>query len=85
MVVLCTTRGPGCCFRAAVAQVLGLSRRRVAAECWTAFRSHYGIDALYCQPGLRGAHEKGGVEGQTGSAATTSSPSLKWTHSPIST
>jgi transposase len=37
--------------RAAVAQVLGLSRRRVEAERWTAFRSHYGIDALYCQPG----------------------------------
>lgn len=52
--------------RAAVAQVLGLSRRRVEAERWTAFRSHYGIDALYCQPGLRGAHEKGGVEGQIG-------------------
>ncbi|MEJ8660783.1 hypothetical protein [Streptomyces sp. MS1.AVA.4] len=27
--------------RAAVAQVLGLSRRRVEAERWTAFRSHY--------------------------------------------
>ncbi|CAM5317065.1 Transposase OS=Streptomyces aurantiogriseus OX=66870 GN=istA PE=3 SV=1 [Streptomyces aurantiogriseus] len=52
--------------RAAVAQVLGLSRRRVEAERWTAFRSHYGIDALYCQPGIRGAHEKGGVEGQIG-------------------
>lgn len=29
--------------RAAVAQVLGLSRRRVEAERWTAFRSHYGL------------------------------------------
>lgn len=52
--------------RAAVAQVLGLSRRRIEAERWTAFRSHYGIEALYCQPGIRGAHEKGGVEGQIG-------------------
>ncbi|MEU0404586.1 hypothetical protein ABZ318_31085 [Streptomyces sp. NPDC006197] len=52
--------------RAAVAQVLGLSRRRVEAERWTALRSHYGLDALYCQPGVRGAHEKGGVEGQIG-------------------
>jgi hypothetical protein len=25
-----------------------------------------GIDALYCQPGLKGAHEKGGVEGEVG-------------------
>ena len=24
------------------------------------------LDAFYCQPGLRGAHEKGGVEGQIG-------------------
>ncbi|MET8170169.1 hypothetical protein ABZT34_39050 [Streptomyces sp. NPDC005329] len=52
--------------RAAVAQVLGFSRHRVEAERWTAFRSHYGLKALYCQPGIRGAHEKGGVEGQIG-------------------
>ncbi|MFE5541968.1 IS21 family transposase [Streptomyces sp. NPDC056519] len=52
--------------RAAVAQVLGLSRRRVEAERWTAFRSHYGLEAFYCQPGIQGAHEKGGVEGQIG-------------------
>jgi hypothetical protein len=24
------------------------------------------IDAFYCQPGLQGAYEKGGVEGQSG-------------------
>lgn len=52
--------------RAVVAQVLGFSRQRVEAERWTAFRSHYGLQALYCQPGIRGAHEKGGVEGQIG-------------------
>lgn len=52
--------------RAAVAQVLGFSRRRVEAERWTAFRSHYGLEAFYCQPGIRGAHEKGGAEGQIG-------------------
>ncbi|WP_327593365.1 Mu transposase domain-containing protein [Streptomyces chartreusis] len=33
---------------------------------WTAFRSHWGIDAFYCRPGIEGAHEKGGVEGQIG-------------------
>ncbi len=32
--------------RAAVAQVLGLSRRRVEAERWTAFRSHYPLTEL---------------------------------------
>jgi transposase len=52
--------------KAAVARVLGLSRARVETERWTAFRSHYGLDAFYCQPGLDGAHEKGGVEGQIG-------------------
>lgn len=30
------------------------------------FRSHYGFDAFYCQPGIAGAHEKGGVEGEVG-------------------
>jgi hypothetical protein len=30
------------------------------------FRSHYGFDAFYCEPGLKGAHEKGGVEGEVG-------------------
>jgi transposase len=52
--------------RAAVARVLGLSRARVENERWTAFRSHYGIESMYCRPGLEGAHEKGGVEGQIG-------------------
>ncbi|MFE3200164.1 IS21 family transposase [Embleya sp. NPDC059237] len=52
--------------RAAVAQVLGFSRQQVEAERWTAFRSHHGLEALYCRPGIGGAHEKGGVEGQIG-------------------
>ena len=33
---------------------------------WVLFRSHYGFDAFYCQPGIEGAHEKGGVEGEVG-------------------
>jgi transposase len=49
--------------KAAVAQVIGLSRSRVEADRWTVFRSHWGLDAFYCQPGIDGAHEKGGVEG----------------------
>lgn len=52
--------------RAAVAQVLGFTRGRVEAERWTVFRSHFAIEAFYCRPGLEGAHEKGGVEGQVG-------------------
>lgn len=52
--------------KAAVSTVIGFSRSRVEADRWTAFRSHWGIDAFYCQPGIDGAHEKGGVEGQIG-------------------
>ncbi|GAA3085739.1 hypothetical protein GCM10020000_85250 [Streptomyces olivoverticillatus] len=52
--------------KAAVAQVLGLSRARVETDRWIAFRSHFGIESFYCRPGIEGAHEKGGVEGQIG-------------------
>jgi transposase len=52
--------------KAAVAQILGFTRQRVETERWTAFRSHYGIESFYCRPGIEGAHEKGGVEGQIG-------------------
>lgn len=52
--------------KAAVARVLGFSRARVETERWTAFRSHWGIESFYCRPGLVGAHEKGGVEGDIG-------------------
>ncbi len=52
--------------KAAVAQVIGFSRQRVEADRWVAFRSHFDLDAFYCQPGIGGAHEKGGVEGDIG-------------------
>jgi transposase len=52
--------------KSAVAQVLGFTRQRVETERWVAFRSHH-LEAFYCQPGIQGAHEKGGVEGQIGS------------------
>ncbi|MEV7039128.1 hypothetical protein [Amycolatopsis sp. NPDC051061] len=72
--------------RSAVRQVLGFSRARVENERWLAFRSHFGLDTFYCQPGIKGAHEKGGVEGEIGaSAATTWSRSRRWTRSPSST
>lgn len=52
--------------RAAVSQVLGRTRGRVESDRWTAFRSHFSIESFYCNPGIEGAHEKGGVEGQIG-------------------
>lgn len=52
---------------AAVQAVLyGKGRNRVENDRWVLFRSHYGFDSFYCQPGIDGAHEKGGVEGEVG-------------------
>jgi len=48
-----------------VSRVL-LGRSRAESERWTLFRSHAGFDAFYCIPGVEGAHEKGGVEGEVG-------------------
>ncbi len=49
----------------AVVRVLR-GRDRVESERFTALRSHYGYDAFFCEPGIDGAHEKGGVEGEVG-------------------
>lgn len=46
--------------------VYGAGRQRIENERWALFRSHYGFDAFYCEPGIKGAHEKGGVEGEIG-------------------
>jgi hypothetical protein len=51
--------------KAAVSRVL-FGRSRVESARWVTFRSHYGFDAFYCSPGIDGAHEKGGVEGEGG-------------------
>jgi transposase len=51
--------------RAAVVKVL-FGRDRQESERFIALRSHYGFDSFFCEPGLRGAHEKGGVEGEVG-------------------
>lgn len=51
--------------RAAVSQVL-FGRSRVESQRWVTFRSHHNFDAFYCTPGIGGAHEKGGVEGEVG-------------------
>ena len=41
-------------------------RNRTETARWLSFRSWYGFEAFYCEPGLGGAHEKGGVEGEIG-------------------
>jgi transposase len=51
--------------RAAVDRILQ-GRDRVENQRFIALRSHYGFDSFFCQPGKRGAHEKGGVEGEIG-------------------
>lgn len=50
---------------AAVVRVV-LGRERVENPRFIALRSHYGFDSFFCLPGLEGAHEKGGVEGEVG-------------------
>lgn len=51
--------------KAAVVRVLK-GRDRIESERFVAMRSHYGFDSFFCQPGIKGAHEKGGVEGEVG-------------------
>lgn len=46
--------------------IYGSSRGRVENPRWVLFHSHFGFDPFYCQPGISGAHEKGGVEGEVG-------------------
>jgi transposase len=49
----------------AVKQVLR-GRRRVETDRFIALRSHYLFESQFTTPGLEGAHEKGGVEGEVG-------------------
>lgn len=49
----------------AVKQVLK-GRRRVESDRFVAMRSHYLYDSVFTTPGIAGAHEKGGVEGEVG-------------------
>lgn len=49
----------------AVLRVL-LGRERLENPRFIALRSHYGFDSFFCEPGVAGAHEKGGVEGEIG-------------------
>ena len=49
----------------AVAKVMTGRGRKETAR-WLSFRSWYGFEAFYCIPGVEGAHEKGGVEGEIG-------------------
>ena len=51
--------------KAAVVKVLK-GRDRLESERFIALRSHYGFDSFFCIPGIAGAHEKGGVEGEVG-------------------
>lgn len=41
-------------------------RQRIEHERFVLLRSHYMFDADFCPPGIKGAHEKGGVEGEVG-------------------
>ncbi len=43
-----------------------VGRDRVENERFVVLRSHYGFASFFCEPGIDGAHEKGGVEGEVG-------------------
>ena len=49
----------------AVKQVLK-GRRRVESDRFVALRSHYLFESQFTTPGIAGAHEKGGIEGEVG-------------------
>src|SRR5271165_2935645 len=49
----------------AVVRVLK-GRNRNETDRFVLLRSHYGFDSFFCIPGVEGAHEKGGVEGEVG-------------------
>ena len=51
--------------RSAVKKVLR-GRRRVETDRFVAMRSHYLFESFFTTPGIEGAHEKGGVEGEVG-------------------
>lgn len=41
-------------------------RKRLETDRFIALRSHYLFESLFSTPGIKGAHEKGGVEGEVG-------------------
>jgi hypothetical protein len=49
----------------AVAKILR-GGRRVERDRFVAFRSHYLFESSFTSPGIEGAHEKGGIEGEVG-------------------
>jgi transposase len=51
--------------KTAVVKILQ-GRDRAENERFTLLRSHYGFESFFCEPGIDGAHEKGGVEGDIG-------------------
>ncbi|MHB1951861.1 MAG: IS21 family transposase [Acidiferrobacteraceae bacterium] len=51
--------------KSAVKKVLK-GRRRIETDRFVALRSHYLFESQFTTPGLEGAHEKGGVEGEVG-------------------
>jgi len=51
--------------KTAVVKILQ-GRDRTENERFVALRSHYGFESFFCEPGIDGAHEKGGVEGDIG-------------------
>jgi transposase len=63
---------------AVTAVVFGQGRQRQENDRWVLFRSHYGFDAFYCQPGIAGPTKKAeSREKWAGSDATGSHQCLQ--------
>lgn len=59
--------------KAAVARVLGLSRARVEADRWIAFRSHFGIEASTAGRASRAPTRRAGWRDRSATSAATTS------------
>lgn len=51
--------------KTAVTKIMS-GRNRVENDRFVTLRSHYGFESFFCEPGIGGAHEKGGVEHDIG-------------------
>ena len=52
-------------FKTAAIKILQ-GRSRIENARFTTMRSHYMFESFFCEPGIKGAHEKGGTEGDIG-------------------
>jgi transposase len=60
------------------AVVFGQGRQREENERWLLFRSHFGFDSFYCQPGSPELTKKAGLKAKWGGSDATGSRPCPW-------